>query len=254
MISRRDFLQVAAAAAAVTGLGGRLGRAVGAGRVRQEDLLRFAAEGPAHAAAHGRLPCAAEAALLSRALAQSGRRRGARAAAASRRARIFLPRSAFLPSSLDAYMLTLGRLRGAGQDLWPRRRHGSHRHARQRHSRRARLRARAAARRRRQRCRAPTRRCNRSGADMIAVMQALGVEATTGHWEFTLGGERVAELFGDIDQAGLLRHTFPRRQCPRHRFRGAGFPFHPLVREGWRQRRRDRPGVSRIRPSPIRAG
>ena len=33
-------------------------------------------------------------------------------------------------------------------------------------------------------------------------MQALGVEATTGHWEFTLGAERIAELFGDIDRPG----------------------------------------------------
>ena len=40
------------------------------------------------------------------------------------------------------------------------------------------------------------------GSDMIAVMQALGIEATTGHWEFTLGAHRVAELFGTHDQAG----------------------------------------------------
>ena len=46
-------------------------------------------------------------------------------------------------------MLTLGRLRGAGQDLWPRRRHGSRGDARQGDPGRARRRARAAARRRR---------------------------------------------------------------------------------------------------------
>src|SRR5262247_1450820 len=45
MISRRDFLQVAAAAAAVTGLGGHFGRAVAQGSLRQEDLLRFAPKG-----------------------------------------------------------------------------------------------------------------------------------------------------------------------------------------------------------------
>ena len=45
MISRRDFLQVVAATAAVTGLGGRLGRAAARDAVRQDDLLRFAPKG-----------------------------------------------------------------------------------------------------------------------------------------------------------------------------------------------------------------
>src|SRR2546423_1632431 len=40
------------------------------------------------------------------------------------------------------------------------------------------------------------------GGDMISVLQALGVEATTGHWEFTLGAERIVELFGNADRAG----------------------------------------------------
>src|SRR5262249_41272965 len=37
------------------------------------------------------------------------------------------------------------------------------------------------------------------GADMAAVLRALGVAATTGHWEFTLGADRIVELFGDLD-------------------------------------------------------
>ena len=38
------------------------------------------------------------------------------------------------------------------------------------------------------------------GADMLAVLIGLGVEATTGHWEFTLGADRIIELFGDLDR------------------------------------------------------
>ena len=45
MITRRSLLQVAAATAAITGLGGRLGRAAAQQAIRQEQLLRFDAKG-----------------------------------------------------------------------------------------------------------------------------------------------------------------------------------------------------------------
>jgi sulfur-oxidizing protein SoxB len=37
-----------------------------------------------------------------------------------------------------------------------------------------------------------------NGADMVAVMNALAVDVTTGHWEFTYGPERVKDLIGAL--------------------------------------------------------
>ena len=45
MLTRRDFLQVAAATAAVTGLGGQLGRAASQQAIGQDQLLQFASKG-----------------------------------------------------------------------------------------------------------------------------------------------------------------------------------------------------------------
>jgi sulfur-oxidizing protein SoxB len=46
------------------------------------------------------------------------------------------------------------------------------------------------------------------GADMAAVLDALAVDATTGHWEFTLGHDRVVELFGDRQASGTVKAAF----------------------------------------------
>jgi S-sulfosulfanyl-L-cysteine sulfohydrolase len=40
------------------------------------------------------------------------------------------------------------------------------------------------------------------GADMIAVLKALKVDALTGHWEFTLGERRIKEIFGTLERPG----------------------------------------------------
>src|SRR5262245_21790830 len=46
------------------------------------------------------------------------------------------------------------------------------------------------------------------GEDVVRVMNQLGVEVFTPHWEFTLGIDRVRELFGDRDRRGLFRGDF----------------------------------------------
>ena len=46
------------------------------------------------------------------------------------------------------------------------------------------------------------------GGDMAGVLARLGVEATTGHWEFTLGTARVRELFGDLNRGGSAAVPF----------------------------------------------
>jgi sulfur-oxidizing protein SoxB len=46
------------------------------------------------------------------------------------------------------------------------------------------------------------------GGDMIRVIEALGVDAITGHWEFTLGDRRVRQVFGDKDGRGSAKVDF----------------------------------------------
>jgi sulfur-oxidizing protein SoxB len=46
------------------------------------------------------------------------------------------------------------------------------------------------------------------GADMVSVLNKLGAEATTGHWEFTYGTDRVKAFAGSKDAPGELKPTF----------------------------------------------
>ena len=210
MITRRNFLQVAAATAAITGLdtglGGGLRRAAAQQAIRQEDLLRFTAKGQltilhmadVHAQlkplyyrepslnlgvgdARGKLPHVTGAELLN--------------AFAIREA----TPDAYMLSSDDyeALARTYGRVGGM--------------------DRMATLVNAIRAERGAERVllldggdalQGSFTALATRGGDMASVLEALGVEATTGHWEFTLGASRIAELFGDVDRPGSSSLAF----------------------------------------------
>jgi sulfur-oxidizing protein SoxB len=200
MITRRGFIEIAAATAAVTGLGARLGRAAAAGAISQDDLLRFTPAGQLtilHMSdCHAQLEP-----IYCREPSHNLGVGAARGRAPHLTGEAFLKAFGIAPHSPEAYMLTsadyqalartYGRVggmdriatlvkairaeRGAdrvllldGGDLLQ----GSY------------------------------TSLKTKGADMIAVAQALGVAATTGHWEFTLGEKRIEELFGNIERPG----------------------------------------------------
>jgi S-sulfosulfanyl-L-cysteine sulfohydrolase len=200
MISRRDFLQVAAAAAAVTGLGDRLGRAAAQSALRQEHLLRFSAKGQLtilHMAdSHAQLkPIYFREPSLNLGVGQ------ARGQLPHLVGQEFMSSFGIAPASLEAYMLTSADFEALAKTYG--RVSGMDRMATLVNA----VRGERGAERvllldGGDTLQGSFTALNSKGADMVAVMQTLGVEATTGHWEFTLGADRVTELFGGLTQQG----------------------------------------------------
>ena len=108
MISRREFLQVAAATAALMPAGWT--RAFAQQRLTQDELLRLRAARQRHAGPPHRHARAAQAGAVSRAVDQSRRRRGARAAAAHHRPGVPRPLQDPSAARAAAYALTVGGL------------------------------------------------------------------------------------------------------------------------------------------------
>ena len=91
------------------------------------------------------------------------------------------------------------------------------------------------------------------GADMVKVAELLGVDATTGHWEFTLGADRIAEIYGALDKKGASRIPFLAGNIVETDFEepvfhstrfferggvrvaviGQAFPYTPIANPGW---------------------
>ena len=251
MLTRRHFLEVAVAAAAVTGLGQRLPKAVASQAIREQDLLRFDAQGQVtllHMAdVHAQLcPIYFREPSVNLGI---GSNKGLPP---------HLTGSAMLEAfgipagSLSAYMLAsesfealaLAYGRVGGMD------------------RMARLIKAIRAERGDDRVllldggdllQGSYTALMSKGADMIRVAQALGVAATTGHWEFTLGQARVADLYGGIGAKGSAgipflagnvvetdfeEHVFePSRIFERGGVRigviGQAFPYSPIANPRW---------------------
>jgi S-sulfosulfanyl-L-cysteine sulfohydrolase len=206
MLSRREFLQVAGATATVTGLGGRLARVVAQQAIRQEDLLRFEAKGQLtllhFADCHAQLrPIYHREPSLNLGVGE----------AKEKPPHLFgeqiLKEFAIAPRSYQAYMLssseyeTLARTYG---------RVGGMEHM-------ATLINAIRAERGNDRVllldggdalQGSYTALSSRGADMIKVLEQLDVAATTGHWEFVLGAERIVELFGDINHASPSKVAF----------------------------------------------
>jgi S-sulfosulfanyl-L-cysteine sulfohydrolase len=206
MSTRRQFVQVAAAVATVTGLGGRLPTVSAQQRVRQEDLLRFTSKG--QLTILHMTDCHAQ--LLPIYFREPSVNLGvgtARNRAPHVTGAEFLSAFGIAPQSLSAYALTSEDFEALAQTYG--KVGGMDRMATLVKA----IRAERGADRTLLLDGGDTLQgsytaLKLAGADMVSVLQALGAEAITGHWEFTLGAQRVAELFGDKQRLGISRIPF----------------------------------------------
>ena len=192
--------------------------------------------------------------LFPRAVAQSRRRRGARAAAAHHRPGV--PGQLRHPGQHCRRLhAELGRLRGAGQDLRPRRRHGSHGDPGQAPSAPSAAPTACCCSTAATRCRAPTRRSQSQGrrhGRRHARARRRGHHRPLGVHARAPSASASCSATSDRRARRACRSWPATCATPISTIRC--FDGDAPVREGRRHHRRDRPGVSRTRRSPIRAG
>lgn len=244
MISRRDFLTVSAATALVTGLGGGLGRAAAQQAITQNDLLKFQAKGQVtllhNTDCHAQLkPVYFREPSINLGVGE------VKGIPPHLTGTTFLEHFGLKPETLEAYALTsenftalaknYGRVGGmdrmatlinairaergdkvlfldGGDTL-----HGSY------------------------------TALQTGGGDMVKVMNALKCEAMTGHWEFTLGTERVKQVVEELQcpflasnvfdtewEEEVFEHTkFFERGGVKVAVIGQAFPYTPIANPRW---------------------
>lgn len=244
MISRRDFLTVSAATALVTGFGGNLGRVAAAQNVTQDDLLKFQAKGQVtllhNTDCHAQLnPVYFREPSINLGVGE------VKGLPPHLTEEAFLERFGLKSGTLDAYALTsvdfvamaknYGRVGGldrmmtlinairaerdgkvlfldGGDTL-----HGSY------------------------------TTLQTGGGDMIRVLNAMKCEAMTGHWEFTLGAERVRQVAEELQcpflasnvfdnewEEEVFEHTsFFERGGVKVAVIGQAFPYTPIANPRW---------------------
>ncbi len=244
MISRRDFLTVSAATALATGLGGGLGRAAAQQKITQDDLLKFQGKGQVtllhNTDCHAQLkPVYFREPSINLGVGE------VEGIPPHLTGTTFLEHFGLKPETLEAYALTsenftalaknYGRVGGmdrmatlvsairaergdkvlfldGGDTL-----HGSY------------------------------TALQTGGGDMVKVMNALKIEAMTGHWEFTLGAERVKQVAEELEcpflasnvidnewEEEVFEHTkFFERGGVKVAVIGQAFPYTPIANPRW---------------------
>jgi len=207
MHSRREFLQVALAAGALTGLAGTsaLGQALRRG-LSQEDILRFEAKGQVtilhFSDCHAQIrPVYFREPSVNLGVGE------ARGLPPHLTDREFLTHFGIAPGSAQAYMLSSADFEVLAKDYG---RVGGM-------DRLATLVKAVRAERGAERTllldggdtlHGSYTALQTKGGDMVRIAEALGVDAMTAHWEFTLGHERVSALFGNKDGRGSAKIDF----------------------------------------------
>lgn len=206
MTTRRGFLQVAAAAAALSGSGGWLSRAAAQQSLKLDDLLRFKSK--------GQVTLLHIADLHAQLVPMYFREPSTNLGVGDMKDRhphvtgeAFLRAAGITPGSLDAYMLSsvdfealarsYGRVGGVDRIATLVKAIRAERGA----DRTLLLDGGDA-------LQGSYTALQSKGADMVDVLGQLGVAATTGHWEFTLGTDRVDELYGSYNRKGSAKPAF----------------------------------------------